>query len=241
MTPAIDQGTTDIVLCVLAVLIVPAWSILRGRQMAAHPDAPLRSQYLWMIARGGIVCVLVVGLWMLQSRPLAALGLDIPLGQPGRYGLLVAAILAVAALAVIVSVERLVKPQRLAQMRAQMREMKILPRREGELAWWIGVALMAGVWEELLYRGFLIGFFAPRTGAAGAVLLSTLVFAIPHVYQGWRGIPRSGAVGLAFGLLYVWTRSLWWLMALHALVDLFGGFVAWRIVRMREPVEATAI
>lgn len=232
------EQMTDWALCFFAVAVLTAWSVWRGRRMAAHPEAPLLPQYVWMIVRGVVVTALVIGLWTLQSRPLDGLGFDIPIGAAGRCGLLLTAALAVAASVTVVFLEHLTKPERRMQMRAQVREMKILPRRDAELAWWIGVALMAGVWEELLYRGFLIGFFAPRMGAAAAVLLSSLVFAIPHVYQGWRGIPRSGTVGLAFGALYVLTHSLWWLMALHALVDLFGGFVAWRVGRSHGPAAA---
>lgn len=234
------ESMIDWTLCVFAIAVVPAWSVWRGWRMAMHPAASLLSQYAWMIARGLVVTALVVGLWKWQARPLEGLGLDMPVGAAGRDGLLLAAVLAVAAGAAIVFLEHLGKPEHRAQMRAQIREMKILPRRDAELAWWIGVAILAGVWEELLYRGFLIGFLAPRTGVASAVLLSALVFAVPHVYQGWRGVPRSGLVGLVFGVLYVKSQSLWWLMALHALVDLFGGFVAWRVGRLPDQSAVAA-
>jgi membrane protease YdiL (CAAX protease family) len=65
----------------------------------------------------------------------------------------------------------------------------------------------------------------------GAVVLSTIVFAIGHLYQGWRGMLRAGGIGLAFAIWYVESGSLWWLMALHTLIDLFGGMLAWRLLR----------
>ena len=120
-----------------------------------------------------------------------------------------------------------------------MRQIKILPRSNGEFALFLGVALVAGIWEELLYRGFLIWFLIPYANAAGAIYLSSAAFAIGHLYQGWRGIPRAGAVGLIFAAAYVLSGSLWWLMALHALVDLFGGCFAWRLMR-RSATAATA-
>jgi membrane protease YdiL (CAAX protease family) len=74
----------------------------------------------------------------------------------------------------------------------------------------------------------------------GAVVLSTAVFALGHVYQGWRGIPRAGFLGLLFAVGYVATASLWWLIALHALVDVYGGFVAWSVMRAPSPAAQRA-
>jgi membrane protease YdiL (CAAX protease family) len=91
------------------------------------------------------------------------------------------------------------------------------------------LSLTAGVWEELLYRGFLVGFLEPRAGLLAAVVLSSAIFGLGHVYQGRRGILNTGLVGLVFAGLYALTRSLWWLMLAHALVDMAGGVVAFRI------------
>jgi membrane protease YdiL (CAAX protease family) len=39
------------------------------------------------------------------------------------------------------------------------------------------------------------------------------------------------AVGLALAIMYLATKSLWWLMVAHALVDINGGVVAFRLAR----------
>jgi membrane protease YdiL (CAAX protease family) len=111
----------------------------------------------------------------------------------------------------------------------------------GELAVFVPVAITAGVWEELLYRGFLIWFLAPTTGLAGAVLISSAIFGLGHAYQGWRGVLTTALVGLIFAVLYVASGSLWWLMLAHAIVDIYGGIAAFRIAalfRRAEPATA---
>ena len=45
----------------------------------------------------------------------------------------------------------------------------------------------------------------------------------------------SPVLGGVFALAYVLTHSLWWVMAAHALVDLWGGTLGWRVMRMPEP------
>ena len=112
--------------------------------------------------------------------------------------------------------------------------LKITPRTRSELAVFLGVAVTAGVWEELLYRGFLMWFLLPA-GVAAAVIGSSLIFGLGHAYQGGRGILVTAAVGLVFAIAYALTTSLWWLMLAHALVDIYGGIAAYRLHRLIPP------
>lgn len=230
---ATGQNALDLIPFLAAVVVMPLVSIYNGSRIARAPDAPLIPRYAQTLARGVAVTLLVLGLWTYAGRPLDALGLDWPVG---KIGLILLGLVGVATLilgAQIVFFNRVAKPSRIAAFRAAIREIKILPRTTNELLVFLLVASMAGVWEELLYRGFLLWFLEPYLTIWGAVALSTAVFALGHIYQGWKGIPRAGGIGLLFAIGYVFSASLWWLIALHALVDLFGGLAAWRV--MRQP------
>jgi membrane protease YdiL (CAAX protease family) len=235
MSLASGQTALDLVLFVVAVAALPALSVYSGQRIAARPLIP---RYWWIIGRGAAVTLLVLGLWRWTDRPLGALGLGLPVPSAGLYGLALVGSLALAMAVQIALFARIVKPARLATLRAQLPAIKILPRTGGELAVFVLVAIMAGIWEELLYRGFLIWFLTPFAGLWAAALLSTAAFAAGHIYQGWRGIPRAGLLGLLFAVGYVATGSLWWLIALHAVVDIYGGFVAWSVVRAPLPAAA---
>jgi membrane protease YdiL (CAAX protease family) len=91
----------------------------------------------------------------------------------------------------------------------------------GEIA--LGVVLVAVVAfsEELIFRGYLINRFrASGLGTASAVLVSTVVFALGHGYEGAAGVATVGVMGLVFALIYLWRRSLTASMTLHFLQDL---------------------
>ena len=226
------QSALDLIPFAAAVVVMPLVSIYNGTRIAKAPDAPLIPRYAQTLARGVAVTLLLLGLWTYAGRPLASLGLDWPVSQ---IGLILLGVVGVATLilgAQIVFFSRIAKPSRIAALRATIREIKILPRTTGELLVFLLIAIMAGVWEELLYRGFLLWFLEPYLTIWGAVALSTAVFALGHIYQGWKGIPRAGGIGLLFAIGYVFSASLWWLIALHGLVDLFGGLAAWRVMRM---------
>jgi CAAX protease family protein len=87
------------------------------------------------------------------------------------------------------------------------------------------MALVGSVTEEILYRGFL----TLLAGLWGAVLISSIAFGLGHIYQGWMGVVRTSCIGLAFGVAYALTNSLWWLMLAHTMFKSFGGLVAWRL------------
>jgi membrane protease YdiL (CAAX protease family) len=50
--------------------------------------------------------------------------------------------------------------------------------------------------------------------------LSSIAFGLAHLYQGRSGVVSTGVGGFAFGLLAMFTGSLWLPMLLHSLADL---------------------
>ena len=72
--------------------------------------------------------------------------------------------------------------------------------------------------EELLYRERLLGALRPRLGAAGAVAVSSAVFAAAHP-EPWSALGALG-VGVALGALFAATRSLALAAAAHAGLNL---------------------
>lgn len=113
--------------------------------------------------------------------------------------------------------------QRSAQARRLLHPMRnLLPRSEPERRRWVMVSITAGFCEELLFRGFLFFYLQSYWGASlyAAVVVSTLLFALSHWYQGTGNMIRVGAVGLLLGIAYAATGSLFFPVVLHILLDL---------------------
>jgi membrane protease YdiL (CAAX protease family) len=236
VAPASGQNAFDVVMLVLTVAVLPAVSAFMGARLAKHPGS-LVSRYWQTMARGWLMVALLIVDWRWSGRSLAALGLDIPIGAYGLYGLIAVAAATLFLAVMLLNLRAFIKPARYPKLREQMREMKILPGTTRELLVFLLVAVTAGIWEELLFRGFLIWFLAPYAGVIGAALIATLAFGLGHAYQGWRGIPRTGAIGLIFAVAYIASGSLWWVMAAHAMLDLYGGLLAWRVSQMPEAAQ----
>ena len=125
---------------------------------------------------------------------------------------------------------------RSAGARARLRQQfgpvtAVLPHTRTELYWFSTVSLTAGFCEEFLYRGYFIRVLAPWLGWWGAAALSLPFFAVAHLYQGWNGVLRTGIVGALFTLVVAIFDSLWPAIALHALIDLGAGIIAWLALR----------
>ncbi|MHC4445007.1 MAG: lysostaphin resistance A-like protein [Planctomycetota bacterium] len=86
---------------------------------------------------------------------------------------------------------------------------------------YLAVIVMAPLVEEILIRGFLIpGIRGSVVGATGAVLLSSLVFAVMHVQYDLFGMSQCFVIGVVFGIARLRTGSTLLTILLHALINL---------------------
>jgi sodium transport system permease protein len=76
------------------------------------------------------------------------------------------------------------------------------------------VSLLPAVVEELVCRGLALQSLRPQFGTAGAVLLSALAFGLLHL-DPFRLVPTI-FLGILFGLVVVWTGSIFPAMFAHA-------------------------
>ncbi|MCT2559011.1 CPBP family intramembrane metalloprotease [Tsuneonella sp. YG55] len=69
--------------------------------------------------------------------------------------------------------------------------------------------LFGGIIEELIFRGFVVGWGSRVFGDGAGVWLVALsagVFGLSHLYQSLPGVITTGLLGLIFGLLYLWNK-----------------------------------
>ncbi|MFQ5414000.1 MAG: lysostaphin resistance A-like protein [Phycisphaerae bacterium] len=85
-----------------------------------------------------------------------------------------------------------------------------------------GIALVVGMWEEVLFRGFLLTRLRRATGSWPiAVVLCTVVFTAPHALdQEPAALVMVSVLSLVFCVVTVWRRSIIPAIVGHALFDL---------------------
>ena len=115
-----------------------------------------------------------------------------------------------------------------------------LPHTNRELRSFYGVSITAGIVEEIVYRGFVLWYLALVMPLWAAVVVSSVAFGLGHSYQGTSGVARVTAVGLAFGVFYVFTGSIWLPILAHAIVDVLQGAAISEVLRENEESLALA-
>jgi membrane protease YdiL (CAAX protease family) len=105
------------------------------------------------------------------------------------------------------------------------------------LAFVASSVLVAPVFEELMFRGYLQNLWRHRWGLWTGVLLSAFMFGLWHL----QNAVFAGVVGVAYSLVYLRTRSLWPGTMLHALHNLVvAPFALSHIFAWKDPAAITA-
>jgi membrane protease YdiL (CAAX protease family) len=90
---------------------------------------------------------------------------------------------------------------------------------------WIFLGWIGGGLTEELSRAFVLTRFERTFGRAGlitALILSSIIFGIGHLYQGQRAAFDLGITGALYGLVYLRRRSCWEAAVAHATFDTIG-------------------
>lgn len=225
--------TTDLLyLALIAILSLLDYFVLWPTFLRRSQADPGRARTWlwssWMIMLWALVAAGVV-VWLIEARALGSLRLITPHGWRlwGAIGLVL--VLAMTYGRTVLRIARSKRQKRIKLANPQVE--KLAPHTRSELGWWVALSLSAGFCEELIFRGYLLFAFQPMLGLWGAAAFSVVVFAVAHAYQGRKGILGAGIVGGLLTLVVLISGSLLPAMALHALVDIGEGLVAWLVLR----------
>lgn len=103
---------------------------------------------------------------------------------------------------------------------------------------WVAVGLLAPVFEEPLYRERLLLPLRSRFGAPLAIVVTSVLFAVPHVSSG--AVLSTFLAGLVLGTVMHLGRSLALCIALHAGYNL-GALADWSSAALVPPVVPAAL
>ena len=236
-----------LILFVLGVL-VPWRGAMRIKRLLAQPaltTSERLSLYASTIAFQWLIVAIVA--WRAFSRHLTPEELGLTVSAPWRtvlIAVILTALLCVNQWASLRRIARLPEDQRGFMFRFTE---KIMPHSSPEALVFTALACTAGVSEEFLYRGFIfaafVRAFANSTFPAliAAVLVSSALFAIGHLYQGWRGIITTLVVGFLFSGVRIWSGNLVPPVAAHIAADLVAGLCAPRLLRAGSELQTPTV
>lgn len=214
-TRALAPTTAGLV--ALLTVVVPIVAFSQARLLEALRPSRLEIYRSSMVSIS-VLCVLVL------ADGFYNLGLTAMRLAPGTSlaQLFVGVGLGVASVAVIwVSVE---VAHRVFGLREPDFVRRLLPQSRREKWTFFVLSILAGVGEEIAYRGFLLTAVALWSGSLTvALIVSSMTFGLAHAYQATPGILRTGLLGLLFGACVLMTDSLVPAIVAHTLIDWIMG------------------
>lgn len=102
----------------------------------------------------------------------------------------------------------------------RLQQLAVLLTEDLPFALVAAIMLFVGVYEELLARGLLLDRSRILFGGRWwPVLISSVLFGLGHIYQGWIGVAQTTLVGMVLALLTLYWRSLWPAILAHGFLD----------------------
>lgn len=91
---------------------------------------------------------------------------------------------------------------------------------------WVTLSIIAGIAEEIVFRGYFMRQMHALTGRTwAALLLQAALFSVAHGYQGVSACVKIAGFGILFGLVALWRRNLRACIIAHAWTDIAAGLL----------------
>jgi len=221
----------DHILAILLGVVVPA-SSARSYAKNSFPTVLTSLQkkdfYISTSVSLFIMAFIVMLCWLLFKRIPEDIGLQRPYdeGQGYWWAALLFIILYIA--------DTLYSVSSPSQIQKAIEESKkrtpFMPTSSSEFRVYLLMCFSAGVFEEIVYRGFFVTYSyylfsgLPNTWL-WAIFLPSAIFSIAHYYQGTKAVIKILVFSLLFGYYFIRSGSLLICMLLHFLVNVTGGFL----------------
>ena len=236
----------DHILVLLLFVVQPVYGAFEARRYLALEKAGRPVDRVGFYRSTAVLewvfLAVLIAAWITLGRPFEDLGFV----SPGGAGFWIGVALLVAFIGFLLyawwTAKQADDTERAKQVESLGKVRTFCPHTARELHNFYGVSITAGIVEEIVYRGFVLWYLALFVPLWAAVVVSSVIFGLGHSYQGINGATRAGLVGLAFGVLYVGTGSIWLPIVAHMLLDVLQGGTIYELLRDRsdrmKPQEA---
>lgn len=194
-------------------LLMP-WSAIKSAKRLGERPYPARRKYFYLVI-GQQLFFLLLSLFVAQVEWIPVLT-----RPKNLWSFAVAVAILVALIAVML-------PRWRKAVEKRERRVYLFMSGEGkDKVLWVIISLLAGIGEEVTYRGVFFVLLWRLTGSAlVAALIAAAIFGISHYIQGWKSAVLIGGFALIFHGLYWISGSLLAPMIVHFIYDVTAGFM----------------
>ncbi len=223
----------DHLIVVLFAGLYPAYdffySIPKFKKNLAYNKPGIRKrEYRKSIVWIWILSIIVIVIWRYHDWKLVDLGIDFTFGWKILLSILLFILASIYMFYLYRTISQDTEQRSILRTKISDKESSdFLPHNIQDFRWFCIVSISAGICEELLYRGFLLWYFNFFTNTVVAIVVSSILFGLAHLFQGWKGCVQASVAGLFLAIIYLLTGSLWIPITLHIIGDLYSGLLGW--------------
>lgn len=232
----------DHILAFLLCIAIPFYGGLQRRH--GFPGVTFSSEQKKGIYISGSFSLFIMGavvmlVWLLFGRPISEIGLTRPTEIRLWWWMVILFIL----IYLLDSVVTLSSKKKIDESIEEWKKRTpFLPTKKSELPEYLLLCFSAGVFEEIVYRGYLVTYcWYLFTGFQYQELLSILLpaffFSIAHFYQGAKAVIKIFVLAIVFGYVFLYSGSLLVVMILHFVVDAIGGLLTMKYLKEENKEE----
>jgi membrane protease YdiL (CAAX protease family) len=223
---------------VLLAVVMPLIAIFRTQPVlkSLTYDTPTKIKiYLSNCLSIWLLALLVIVTWIISGRDITQLGFQkYDMGQLSFLGWYIILFAGMYIADTIHSIAT--EKERDKSRKHLLLNTPFLPATRKEFLYFILlVASTAAICEEIIYRGYFINYFVALIGDSPigvicSVFIPAVIFALVHVYQGYKVVMKIVVMSLIFGIVFLYSGSLWPLIIMHYCVDFVSSFVAMKLM-----------
>lgn len=231
-----SSDTQYIIITMLVGVLFPLYAIYEGKKvrnlLESASDKIVRTYKETIVMQLLLVGLVIAVVWY-NAVSLNPIGLSFvmnPLWILGLFGL---------SLVMFWLVNRMaIDPEKREGLTTSYKDVLFLmPRTDREYNWAVAVSFVAGICEEIVFRGYLywrLGFYISDIYA---VLLVNVAFAASHYSTKFKNMVSSFLLGVVFSVAFIWSGSLWISIFLHIVVDLYSVTLGKKLLDLNAKYE----
>lgn len=225
-----------LILLLIVGLIMPLYAVLTGHKavelLKEHPEYRLmiyqQTIFLQILLSG---MVLMAMYW--YGDDFAAIGLSF---SANTWALLALFFLPLVFLALVWAIPA--NAAKAVQFRKTYQAvLYLLPQNRQEYNWSIPLSYVAGICEEIIFRGFLFWQLHQFLNLPTAILLTNIIFTLGHYATRLKNMILSFLFGILGSLSFWYFGHLWWAMLVHIMIDLYTLTTGYKMTPFPESAE----
>jgi uncharacterized protein len=209
-------------------ILIPWRGSIRVNKLIARPKISAEDRlsiYASTIAFQWLLTGVIT--WRCLARALTPENLGLTVQSPGLTAIVTACMAIALCCLQYFGIRRIASMPLDAVSRMREISLRLMPRTLIEALAFSALAVTAAVCEEFIYRGFVYAVLQATTGSVTiAIVVSSALFSLAHLYQGRKGLVSTFILGVAFAISRWATGNLIAATVTHLVVDLLAGYVA---------------